>query len=893
MAKKDCCGKCELECDHDTIQCSDCCKWYHRRCTDNLSQQELTSWSLESLQFQCKECTFKRDEDDAGAALPIMMMSNIVGEKQGRVSFPLPRRVAKLNKPPPLRKATVKADDNIAVVPFKEVDTIKLKDDSSRNKSLSSVTEISSVHDVAEEAVRKRCLSKGLKLEKLPPLKTVSNDENKDGVKKVTTYQQTSFSPASMANKLINAVRQEMLAESEANNVLKKDITKSVAHGNRCSPHPRYQSQMKTISFSNLSSVGENGELLSFELYGQEKEAQNRDEVIESFVTGPKQFAINQPQSFNSLIHVPDTTEDLNNILKRTVLHQGQRMKANNFTQLCSNVNNMHKGPSNSIERWETKLNSSSEITIPDKYSGLITIYSRNGNQYTEANSHSQLHISANNTTTKVIKAVHGSEIWDLKSISQPNSYVTHSQFSISANENWETDLIDVNNNGFYPKIECSTLDKSIPNICQKNAPRNPVAKMDWENEIYDSDTSPEDETLCHDVNKNVGCPETRSKCDTDQFICVSDQNTPKAKSVINTVLEKDLVGLEISSLSDSYRCAESSYDTASSWSVSTEADGGLSCSTDEPLNETEWELIEDLSDRMQNISIHSPQERSAITANHSSQFPTNSLANKIKFENVKTCMPDDKGHAWELMYKTSIAQDKHFNSYRGKEVFSVRKDNSKRALVHIREPISPSSSADYVQKVEGTMPGIPFSAKWRRKMFAKYMRTIDMEVILDGDGCILQYSIEELVGYANSPSSLTMPSEWSYLTKVFPEVCLSKRLDFDHEKFLEIYCKGNTMDRFRYCRENTWNSQPIQYNIQDRDRFCMDHRNKEWSVTQPIRSGFGVPRQNSYEEFTANIKKDMPPIKSGFGVPRQNSHEEFMATIILNQSSSAADSEL
>ncbi|KAK3589101.1 hypothetical protein CHS0354_017443 [Potamilus streckersoni] len=659
---------------------------------------------------------------------------------------------------------------------------------------------------------------------------------------------------------------------------------------------------------SNLSSVGANGDLFSYKLQGQEKKAQdwdNQDEVIES-----KRFDVNQPQSFNSLVYVPDTA-DVNNA-KRSMLHQGQRMKANNFTQLRSGVNNtrVNKGPINSIERRETKLNSLSKSITHDTYSDISTTNSRNGNQYTEANSHSQLHNSANNTTnTKVIKAVHGSENWefDLKSMLQPNSYVTHSQFgkNISENENWEMDLIDVNNNGFYPKIEYSTLDKSIPNIYQKNELRIPIAKLDWENEIYDSDTSPEsdDETLCHvqkmssDMNENSGCPETTFKYDTDRFVCVSDQSPLKANSVINAVHEKDLEALEINSFwdyQDFYRSAESSYDTASSCSVITEADGVLPCSANETLNETgyAWGLIEDLSDGMQNISIHSPPERSPSPANHSSESPNSSLDKQIKFKNVKNCtlpnfekniyLPDDKEHECELIDKTSIAQYKHFNksnSYSDKEAsFSVMKDNSRRVLVHIREPISPTSSADFIQRVEGTMPGITISAKWRRKMFAKYMKTFDVKVILDNDVPILQYSIEQLVGYANSPASLTIPYEWSYLTKIFPEVCLYERLDFDPEKFLENYSKGNTMDRFRYCRENVRNSQPNQYNTQDKG-----DRNKERSITQPIRNGFGVPRQNRYEEFTANINKERsvtPPIRNGFAVPRKNSNEEFTANI-------------
>jgi len=62
------CIECTLECNEDTIQCSNCKKWLHRQCT-NLNTEEYKSWSDRNLNYLCKCCAFRGTDYDAEGSL--------------------------------------------------------------------------------------------------------------------------------------------------------------------------------------------------------------------------------------------------------------------------------------------------------------------------------------------------------------------------------------------------------------------------------------------------------------------------------------------------------------------------------------------------------------------------------------------------------------------------------------------------------------------------------------------------------------------------------------------------------------------------------------------------------------------------------------------------------
>ena len=62
------CIECTLECNDDTIQCSNCKNWLHRTCT-NLSDKDIRCWSDRNLVYLCKCCAFRGTDYDAEGAL--------------------------------------------------------------------------------------------------------------------------------------------------------------------------------------------------------------------------------------------------------------------------------------------------------------------------------------------------------------------------------------------------------------------------------------------------------------------------------------------------------------------------------------------------------------------------------------------------------------------------------------------------------------------------------------------------------------------------------------------------------------------------------------------------------------------------------------------------------
>lgn len=62
------CIECTLDCDVDTIQCSNCHNWIHRKCA-KISESEFKSWSDRHLNYLCKCCVFIGKDYDAAGAL--------------------------------------------------------------------------------------------------------------------------------------------------------------------------------------------------------------------------------------------------------------------------------------------------------------------------------------------------------------------------------------------------------------------------------------------------------------------------------------------------------------------------------------------------------------------------------------------------------------------------------------------------------------------------------------------------------------------------------------------------------------------------------------------------------------------------------------------------------
>ncbi|KAK3085525.1 hypothetical protein FSP39_004652 [Pinctada imbricata] len=89
-----------------------------------------------------------------------------------------------------------------------------------------------------------------------------------------------------------------------------------------------------------------------------------------------------------------------------------------------------------------------------------------------------------------------------------------------------------------------------------------------------------------------------------------------------------------------------------------------------------------------------------------------------------------------------------------------------------IRQPIGPGFSSCVIAKIEATLPDGMCTAKGRRKMFEKYRKLVLGEDKDQDNSPPPSYTREDLLALADSPLSKIMPEEFSYLSKIFPEVC-------------------------------------------------------------------------------------------------------------------------
>ncbi|OWF39640.1 uncharacterized protein LOC110464799 [Mizuhopecten yessoensis] len=101
-----------------------------------------------------------------------------------------------------------------------------------------------------------------------------------------------------------------------------------------------------------------------------------------------------------------------------------------------------------------------------------------------------------------------------------------------------------------------------------------------------------------------------------------------------------------------------------------------------------------------------------------------------------------------------------------------------------IRQPIGAGISADLLQEIEKTMPDCIFTARGRRTMFSRYRSAMGKSCSADSEPVIHHYSKEQLLACSDSVYAKQPPTEWSYLKKVYPDICLTKVSNYFDRKF-------------------------------------------------------------------------------------------------------------
>ncbi|XP_033730488.1 formin-A-like, partial [Pecten maximus] len=90
-----------------------------------------------------------------------------------------------------------------------------------------------------------------------------------------------------------------------------------------------------------------------------------------------------------------------------------------------------------------------------------------------------------------------------------------------------------------------------------------------------------------------------------------------------------------------------------------------------------------------------------------------------------------------------------------------------------IRQPIGAGISPDALQEIEKSMPDGIFTARGRRTMFGRYRSA--MGNTSESEAVCYKYSREQLLAYSDSIYAREPPPEWSYLEKIYPDICLKK----------------------------------------------------------------------------------------------------------------------
>ncbi|CAG2237982.1 unnamed protein product [Mytilus edulis] len=189
-----------------------------------------------------------------------------------------------------------------------------------------------------------------------------------------------------------------------------------------------------------------------------------------------------------------------------------------------------------------------------------------------------------------------------------------------------------------------------------------------------------------------------------------------------------------------------------------------------------------------------------------------------------------------------------------------------------MRQPIGPGTSDKLVKEVEETLPNGMHSAKGRRAMFKVYNSAMSGGFNDDHENPKLpqSYDREELLYLALSPLSKKCPTELSYLSKVFPDVCFLQ---------LELSYKGTTkqdtssVDNGKQGFNSNFLRRGFSCPSGDSDTDSNSSR-EEIGNCQKNTTGYGTPslrRAFSYPEgesnsFSNNGHRNGFSTKEGFG---------------------------
>ncbi|XP_076112672.1 uncharacterized protein LOC143080627 isoform X2 [Mytilus galloprovincialis] len=182
------------------------------------------------------------------------------------------------------------------------------------------------------------------------------------------------------------------------------------------------------------------------------------------------------------------------------------------------------------------------------------------------------------------------------------------------------------------------------------------------------------------------------------------------------------------------------------------------------------------------------------------------------------------------------------------------KKNKSKNSVM--RQPIGPGTSDKLVKEVEETLPNGMHSAKGRRAMFKVYNNAMGVSDNDDHENAKLQqsYEREELLYLALSPLSKKCPTELSYLSKVFPDVCFTQVDRYFHKDSLPV-------------KDYSW-SCPIRGTTKQ-DTSSVDNGKQAFN-SNFLRRGFSCPSgdlntdSNSSREEVGNCQKNT----TGYGTP-------------------------
>ncbi|XP_071172902.1 uncharacterized protein [Mytilus edulis] len=182
------------------------------------------------------------------------------------------------------------------------------------------------------------------------------------------------------------------------------------------------------------------------------------------------------------------------------------------------------------------------------------------------------------------------------------------------------------------------------------------------------------------------------------------------------------------------------------------------------------------------------------------------------------------------------------------------KKNKSKNSVM--RQPLGPGTSDKLVKEVEETLPNGMHSAKGRRAMFKVYNSAMSGGFNDDHENPKLpqSYDREELLYLALSPLSKKCPTELSYLSKVFPDVCFLQVDRYFHKDGLPV-------------KDYSW-SCPIRGTTKQ-DTSSVDN-GKQGFNSNFLRRGFSCPSgdsdtdSNSSREEIGNCQKNT----TGYGTP-------------------------